>query len=378
MSEPVKLRAHNQAHCKDCSLAPLCLPLSLNLEDMDALDEIVKRGRPLKKGEFLFRQGDTFGSVYAVRSGALKTFSLSDSGEEQITGFHLPSELVGLSGMDTEAYPVSAQALETTSVCEIPFERLDELALQLPQLRRQLMRVMSREIRDDQQMMLLLSKKTADERIATFLVNLSARFRARGFSPNQFRLSMSRNEIGNYLGLAVETVSRVFTVIDFPKPGVIFRDITPLYQSPRAMRVIADSFIERYVEADFTHIGAMDARGFLIGSVLAHQLNKPLILFRKQGKLPADVIAEGYQTEYGEAFLEAHADSLCEGDSLLIVDDLIATGGTLIAAANLARRMGATVFEAAAIIDLPELGGSKRLNDIGISTFSLTEFSLTE
>lgn len=211
MSESIKLHTPHQAHCKDCSLASLCLPLSLNLEDMDALDDIVKRGRPLKKGEFLFRQGDTFNSVFAVRSGALKTFSLSDSGDEQITGFHLPSELVGLSGMDSESYPVSAMALETTSVCEIPFERLDELSVQLPQLRRQLMRVMSREIRDDQQMMLLLSKKTADERIATFLVNLSARFRARGFSANQFRLAMSRNEIGNYLGLAVETVSRVFT-----------------------------------------------------------------------------------------------------------------------------------------------------------------------
>ncbi|SHL79673.1 fumarate/nitrate reduction transcriptional regulator Fnr [Phytopseudomonas punonensis] len=211
MSESIKLRTTHQAHCKDCSLASLCLPLSLDLEDMDALDDIVKRGRPLKKGEFLFRQGDTFNSVFAVRSGALKTFSLSDAGEEQITGFHLPSELVGLSGMDTELYPVSAQALETTSVCEIPFERLDELSVSLPQLRRQLMRVMSREIRDDQQMMLLLSKKTADERIATFLVNLSARFSARGFSANQFRLSMSRNEIGNHLGLAVETVSRVFT-----------------------------------------------------------------------------------------------------------------------------------------------------------------------
>lgn len=211
MSESIKLHTTHQAHCKDCSLASLCLPLSLNLEDMDALDQIVKRGRPLKKGEFLFRQGDVFNSVFAVRSGALKTFSLSDAGEEQITGFHLPSELVGLSGMDTEIYPVSAQSLETTSVCEIPFERLDELSILLPQLRRQLMRVMSREIRDDQQMMMLLSKKTADERIATFLVNLSARFRARGFSPNQFRLAMSRNEIGNYLGLAVETVSRVFT-----------------------------------------------------------------------------------------------------------------------------------------------------------------------
>lgn len=211
MSETIKSRALPQTHCKDCSLASLCLPLSLNLSDMDALDEIVKRGRPLKKGEYLFRQGDSFTSIFAVRSGALKTFSLSDTGEEQITGFHLPSELVGLSAMDDELYPVSAQALETTSVCEIPFERLDELSVQLPQLRRQLMRLMSREIRDDQQMMLLLSKKTADERIATLLVNLSARFRARGFSANQFRLSMSRNEIGNYLGLAVETVSRVFT-----------------------------------------------------------------------------------------------------------------------------------------------------------------------
>lgn len=211
MAETISVRNSHQAHCKDCSLAALCLPLSLDLQDLDALDNIVKRSHPLKKGEFLFRQGDKFASVYAVRSGSLKTFSVTDCGEEQITGFHLPSEFVGLSGMDTELYPVSAIALETTSICEIPFERLDDLSASLPQLRRQLMRIMSREIRDDQQMMMLLSKKTADERIATFLVNLSARFRARGYSPQQFRLAMSRNEIGNYLGLAVETVSRVFT-----------------------------------------------------------------------------------------------------------------------------------------------------------------------
>ncbi|HAS64336.1 MAG TPA: transcriptional regulator FNR [Vibrio sp.] len=211
MAEIISARNAHQAHCKDCSLATLCLPLSLETQDLDALDNIVKRSRPLKKGDFLFRQGDEFASVYAVRSGSLKTFSVTDCGEEQITGFHLPSEFVGLSGMDTELYPVSAVALETTSICEIPFDRLDELSAILPQLRRQLMRIMSREIRDDQQMMMLLSKKTADERIATFLVNLSARFRARGYSPQQFRLAMSRNEIGNYLGLAVETVSRVFT-----------------------------------------------------------------------------------------------------------------------------------------------------------------------
>jgi adenine phosphoribosyltransferase len=150
--------------------------------------------------------------------------------------------------------------------------------------------------------------------------------------------------------------SLIRPVIDFPKPGVIFRDITPLFQSPTA----------RYVEAEFTHIGAMDARGFLIGSILAYQLNKPLVLFRKQGKLPADVLAEGYQTEYGEAFLEVHADSLCEGDSVVMFDDLIATGGTLIAAANLIRRMGAKLL------------GSQRLEDIGIPTFCLTQFSLSE
>ena len=211
MAEIISARNPHQAHCKDCSLATLCLPLSLDMQDLDALDNIVKRSRPMKKGDFLFRQGDTFASVYAVRSGSLKTFSVTDCGQEQITGFHLPSEFVGLSGMDTELYPGSAIALETTSICEIPFDRLDELSASLPQLRRQLMRIMSREIRDDQQMMMLLSKKTADERIATFLVNLSARFRARGYSPQQFRLAMSRNEIGNYLGLAVETVSRVFT-----------------------------------------------------------------------------------------------------------------------------------------------------------------------
>lgn len=211
MAEVISARTPHQAHCKDCSLAALCLPLSLDGSDLNELDAIVKRSRPLKKGEYLFRQGDTFNSVYAVRSGSLKTFNITDCGEEQITGFHLPSEFVGLSAMDTEKYPVSAIALETTSICEIPFDCLDELSVSLPKLRRQLMRIMSREIRDEQQMMLLLSKKNAEERIATFLVNLSARFRVRGYSPYQFRLAMSRNEIGNYLGLAVETVSRVFT-----------------------------------------------------------------------------------------------------------------------------------------------------------------------
>ncbi len=176
----------------------------------------------------------------------------------------------------------------------------------------------------------------------------------------------------------VSIKSLIRPVVDFPKPGVIFRDITPLFQSPKALRLVIDSFIQRYIDAEFTHVGAMDARGFLIGSIVAYELNKPLVLFRKQGKLPADVLAEAYQTEYGEALLEVHADSLCDGDSVVMFDDLIATGGTLVAAANLIRRMGAKVHEAAAIIDLPELGGSQRLRDMEIPTFCLTEFALTD
>ncbi|WP_028239410.1 adenine phosphoribosyltransferase [Stutzerimonas azotifigens] len=175
---------------------------------------------------------------------------------------------------------------------------------------------------------------------------------------------------------AIKTLIR--PVPDFPSPGVIFRDITPIFQSPRAVRMVADSFIQRYVEADFSHIGALDARGFLIGSIIAYELNKPLILFRKQGKLPAEVFSESYRTEYGEAHLEVHADCLCEGDQVLLFDDLIATGGTLLAATQLVRRMRASVYEAAAIIDLPELGGSRRLQDIGIPTFTLTAFGLDE
>jgi adenine phosphoribosyltransferase len=172
--------------------------------------------------------------------------------------------------------------------------------------------------------------------------------------------------------------SLIRPVPDFPKPGVVFRDITPLFQSPRALRMVVDSFVQRYVETEFSHIAAMDARGFLFGSIMAYELNKPLILFRKQGKLPAEVLAESYQTEYGEALLEVHADSLCEGDRVLIFDDLIATGGTLLAAARLIKRMGAEVHEAAAIIDLPELGGSQKLQDMGIATFTLTAFELGE
>ena len=208
---PSRFNSTLTSQCQKCSLSALCLPIALADEDINKLDQIIERKKPLKKGEFLFRQGDTFNSVYAVRSGTLKTFNITSYGEEQITGFYCPSELVGLSGIDSNKYPVSAKALETTTVCEIPFSHLEDLSVQIPSLRHQLFKVMSRKISDDQQMMVLLGKKNADEKVASFLLNLSNRFKIRGYSASSFRLSMSRGEIGNYLGLAVETVSRVIT-----------------------------------------------------------------------------------------------------------------------------------------------------------------------
>lgn len=172
--------------------------------------------------------------------------------------------------------------------------------------------------------------------------------------------------------------SLVRPIPDFPKAGVTFRDITPLYQSPRAMRMVADSLIQRYVESPVTHIAAIDARGFLLGAVLAYELNKPLILVRKAGKLPADVISESYRSEYGECVVEMHRDALQGGEQVLLLDDLIATGGTFLAAAGLVKQLGAEVYEAAAIIDLPDLGGSRKMQDADIPTYTLCAFGLDE
>ncbi|MEG1038614.1 MAG: fumarate/nitrate reduction transcriptional regulator Fnr [Pseudomonas sp.] len=211
MSQHVSLPAHRQPQCRTCSLAQVCLPGSVSHEEIDVLDAMVKHGRTLKKDDVLFRQGEPFTSIYSIRSGVLKSVALSADGEEKIIGIHLPGELIGLSGMDTDAYPVSVQALETSHVCELPFGPLDELLIRLPQVRRHLIRAMSREIRSTQQMTRLLSTKAADVRVVSLLVNLSARFHTLGHSANQLNLSISRNEIGNYLGLASETVSRVLT-----------------------------------------------------------------------------------------------------------------------------------------------------------------------
>jgi CRP/FNR family transcriptional regulator, anaerobic regulatory protein len=175
---------------------------------MSALDSIVERGKPLQKGQYAFRENQSFNSIFAVRSGALKVFSSTSDGREQITGFYFPGEILGLDGINNNRYESSAKALETSAICEIPFDRLGDLSAQVPSLQMQFFKLMSREISSDQQLITLLSKHTADERLATFLLSISARNARRGLSAMRFRLPMSRLDIGNYLGLTVETVSR--------------------------------------------------------------------------------------------------------------------------------------------------------------------------
>ena len=196
--------------CTHCSLNQLCLPMSLSEADIEQLDAIVERRKPLDRGGHLYRAGDSFRAIYAVRSGSLKTYTTADNGEEQVTGFHLPGELVGLDAINSWVHPCGASALETTSVCELPFEELENLAADIPGLQRQLFRLMSREIFADQEMLFAMARRSAEERLAMLLLSFSDRFGRRGLSPSRFRLPMARTELGNYLGLAPETMSRLF------------------------------------------------------------------------------------------------------------------------------------------------------------------------
>lgn len=204
--------AHDKrVNCSNCRLNAICLPITLHIDDIDRLNGIVQRGKPLQKGEYLYRAQDPFDSVFAIRSGAVKAVSISETGDEQVTGFYLPGEVVGLDGLAADTYTNSVIALETSSVCEIPFNRLEELSLQIPTLQRHFFQLMSREITQEQQVITLLSKSSAEARIASLLLSISARNGRRNLSTNNFILPMSRTDIGNFLGLTIETVSRVFT-----------------------------------------------------------------------------------------------------------------------------------------------------------------------
>lgn len=196
--------------CSNCSLSDLCLPHGMSHDEMDELDKIVRRQQPYQPGQHIFRAGDPGIALFAVRSGALKSYCTTEDGDEQVIGFTLPGEVVGLDGFSDGSYVSSSVVLETASVCEIPYDKLEDMCHVLPGLNHQMMRVVSKEIGADQSMLLLLGKRTAEERLAAFLLGLSTRYHSRGLSASEFNLPMSRQDIGNYLGLAIETVSRLF------------------------------------------------------------------------------------------------------------------------------------------------------------------------
>lgn len=197
--------------CSNCGLSTLCLPFGLQPQDVERLEQIIQRNRPLQRGQMLFQPGDTFHNLYVVKTGAIKSYTQSAAGDENVIGFHLPGEILGLDAIQDSRHSCFAKALETTAICEMPFERLEHLSSNIPSLQHQMLRLLSRELGNESQMISLLNNSTAEQRLAAFLISLSDRLHQRGFSANEFFLAMSRQDIGSYLGLALETVSRLFT-----------------------------------------------------------------------------------------------------------------------------------------------------------------------
>ncbi len=199
----------NHLKCHNCALAALCMPHSVPAADVDRIEAVVERGRPLQSGDYLFRDGDAFHSLYMVSSGALRLISLADDGEQRVAGFVLPGEMAGLGGIAAKSYTNSAQALDTTMVCRLPFSRMEDLCRELPGLQHYFFEALSRDLVQGQSLSMMLSCRAAEERLAVFLWGISVRQGRRGLSTTRFRLPMSRMDIASYLGLTPETVSRV-------------------------------------------------------------------------------------------------------------------------------------------------------------------------
>jgi len=205
--------------CSTCNLRELCLPQGLSDADLQRVEQIVYARRRVKRGEALFNAGDRFNAIYAIRTGFFKTTVLNADGREQVTGFFMPGEPLGMDGIGPGAYDGTAIALEDSEVCVMPFSLVEEMSREVPALQRHLHCVLSREIVRDRGVMMLLGSMRAEERLATFLLNLSKRFTRRGYSPSDFHLRMTREDIGSFLGLKLETVSRLFS--KFQEEGLI-------------------------------------------------------------------------------------------------------------------------------------------------------------
>lgn len=194
--------------CKGCTVLKLCLPLGLTVEEAERLDKLIFQHFKIKQGAALYRAGDQLRSLYAVHTGSFKTSVITVDGREQITGFQMPGEMLGLDAISTERHTCGAFALEDSIVCPIPFAHLEKLTQELPSLQRNLNKILSREIVSDHDMLMLLGNMSSDERLAAFLLNLSQRLSLRGYSSLDFVLKMRREDIGSYLGLRLETICR--------------------------------------------------------------------------------------------------------------------------------------------------------------------------
>jgi CRP/FNR family transcriptional regulator len=205
--------------CSNCNLRELCMPVGLPATELERLDELVATRRKVPRGAALFRNGETFTSLYAIRTGFFKTCIATEDGRDQVTGFQMAGEIIGLDGIVNDHHTCDAVALEDAEVCVMPFERVEEISREITGLQHHVHKIMSREIVREHGVMLLLGSMRAEERLAAFLLNLVQRLHARGFSQNELVLRMTREEIGSYLGLKLETVSRTFS--KFAEEGIV-------------------------------------------------------------------------------------------------------------------------------------------------------------
>jgi CRP/FNR family transcriptional regulator len=205
--------------CSNCNLRELCMPMGLSSEEVERLDHVVANRRKIKRGASLFRNGEKFTSLYAIRTGFFKTCVASEDGRDQVTGFQMAGEIIGLDGIVNDHHTCDAIALEDAEVCIMPFDRIEDLSREINGLQRHVHKIMSREIVREHGVMLLLGSMRAEERLAAFLLNLVQRLHARGFSQSELILRMTREEIGSYLGLKLETVSRTFS--KFVEDGIV-------------------------------------------------------------------------------------------------------------------------------------------------------------
>ena len=205
--------------CSNCNLRELCMPMGLSAQELQRVDELVAVRRTVKRGTSLFHNGEKFTSLYAIRTGFFKTSVNTEDGRDQVTGFQMAGEIIGLDGIVNEQHTCDAIALEDAEVCVLPFDRIEEISREVNSLQRHVHKIMSREIVREHGVMLLLGSMRAEERLAAFLLNLVQRLQARGFSKSELILRMTREEIGSYLGMKLETVSRTFS--KFADDGIV-------------------------------------------------------------------------------------------------------------------------------------------------------------